>query len=162
MRVRVVRVRVRVRIRIPLCAPHHSALTTPSKSGRWPSVYVCARVSVCVCMHVHAYVYQEWKIVVCPEDGVEYPERDGYKERFPSWCRVPRTLADMLGGMEEKCNAKLRVDGHSEMIREELVAGRMYTGPMYAKYNTVLRSKSKDPQMLKLAKDLTKGNEYPT
>ena len=30
------------------------------------------------------------------------------------------------------------------------------------KYNTVLRSKTKDAQMMKLAKDLTKGNGYPT
>lgn len=33
---------------------------------------------------------------------------------------------------------------------------------MYIKYNTVLRSKSKDPNMLKAAKELTKGNGYPT
>lgn len=33
---------------------------------------------------------------------------------------------------------------------------------MYIKYNTVLRSKTKDPAMVKLARDLTRGNGYPT
>ena len=33
---------------------------------------------------------------------------------------------------------------------------------MYVKYNIVLRSKSKDAHMVKLAKELTKGNGYPT
>ena len=42
--------------------------------------------------------------------------------------------------MEKQCNEKLRKDGHSEMIREELVGGRLYTGPMYIKFNTVLRT----------------------
>jgi len=34
--------------------------------------------------------------------------------------------------------------------------------PMYAKYNAVLRSKSKVPFLLELAKKLTKGNDYVT
>ena len=39
---------------------------------------------------------------------------------------------------------------------------RLYTGPMYIKYNTVLRSKSRDQHMIKAARELTKGNGYPT
>ena len=38
----------------------------------------------------------------------------------------------------------------------------MYTGPMYVKYNTTLRSKSKDPAMVSLWKKVTSGNGYPT
>jgi len=104
----------------------------------------------------------EWTIVTTPSKDTEYPERTGYREKFASWCRVPTKLNDMMEAMEEKCNALLRKDGHSEMIKEELVGGRLYTGPMYVKYNTVLRSKSKDQNMMKLARDLTKGNGYPT
>ena len=32
----------------------------------------------------------------------------------------------------------------------------------YIKYNTVLRSKTQDPSMLKLVRDMTKGNTYTT
>ena len=70
----------------------------------------------------------EWAIVVAPEKDVEYPERAGFREHHASWCRVPTPLEKMLEVMEAKCNAKLRQDGHSEMIREELIGGRLYTG----------------------------------
>lgn len=72
----------------------------------------------------------EWLIVVNPSKDVEYPERQGYRERHPNWCRIPTKLDDMLAVMETKCNERLRKDGHSEMIVEELIAGRLYTGPM--------------------------------
>jgi hypothetical protein len=104
----------------------------------------------------------EWCVVVKPEKGVEYPEREGYREHHPTWVRVPRPLDAMMADMESFCNERLRKDGHSEAIKEELVAGRLYTGPMYIKYNTVLRSKSKGAAMLKLARELTKGNGYST
>lgn len=104
----------------------------------------------------------EWVVVCAPEAGVEYPERAGYRERHSEWCRVPTPLSVLLQAMEEKCNEKLRADSHSEMILEELVGGRLYTGPMYIKYNTVLRSKTNDPQLVRFARDLTKGNNYTT
>ena len=104
----------------------------------------------------------EWDIVCSPEAGRDYPERQGYRAHHPAWCRVPQKLAVMLQAMEDKCNARLRPQGHSEMIVEELVGGRLYTGPMYVKYNTVLRSKTNDRVVVQLAKDLTKGNGYAT
>jgi hypothetical protein len=52
--------------------------------------------------------------------------------------------------------------GHSELILEELVGGRLYTGPMYIKYNTILRSKTNDVAVIKNAKELCKGNNYVT
>ena len=48
-----------------------------------------------------------------------------------------------LKASEDSVLEKLRKAGHSELIKEELVGGRMYTGPCYAKYNAVLRAKSK-------------------
>ena len=104
----------------------------------------------------------EWTVVCCPVKGADYPERTGYREHHPSWCRVPTTLDVIVHQMEEQCNKRLRAAGHSELILEELVGGRLYTGPMYFKYNTVLRSKTKDATMVKFAKDLTKGNLYTT
>ena len=72
----------------------------------------------------------EWRFCVGPDKSAEYPERAGYKENSPTWCRVPIKLEDMMEAMEKQCNERLRKDGHSELIKEELVAGRLYTGPM--------------------------------
>ena len=73
---------------------------------------------------------KEWEIVVAPKEGVEYAEREGYRESHATWCRVARPLKQLLEDMETKCNERLRKDGHSELIKEELVAGRLYTGPV--------------------------------
>ena len=104
----------------------------------------------------------EWEVVVCPVAGKAYPERAGYAQAHPEWCRRARPLNQMLADMEVQCNEKLRKAGHSELIREELIGGRLYTGPCYAKYNAVLRSKSKDPYLVGLAKETTLGNDYVT
>ena len=69
----------------------------------------------------------EWAIVCTPDAATNYPERDGYAEHHPRWCRVPTALSEMQLLMEEQCNAWLRAKGHSEMILEELVGGRLYT-----------------------------------
>ena len=69
---------------------------------------------------------QEWEIVTTPTKGTEYPERAGYRENHPTWCRVPVKLDEMMETMESKCNDGLRKAGHPEMIKEELVAGRLY------------------------------------
>ena len=63
---------------------------------------------------------------------------------------------------ERIANSRLRKEGHNELIEEEVLAGRLYTGPMYQKYNAVLRSKSKVPFLVGQAKELTKGNDYVT
>ena len=106
----------------------------------------------------------EWRIVTNPSsaEANTYPERDGLRERHPEWCRKARSLSEMLEVMEVQCNSKLREEEHSEMIVEELVAGRLYTGPMYMKYNAVLRAKSKDPYLHSQWKQLCKGNNYAT
>jgi len=114
----------------------------------------------------------EWEFVVCPkktawrEDSDEpqtyYPERSGMREVHPEWCRKPLSLEAMMQRLEDLCNSRLRKDGHSEMIKEELVGGRLYTGPMYIKYNAVLRAKSKVPFLQQQCKELCKGNDYVT
>ena len=56
---------------------------------------------------------QEWQIVTAPDASVTYPERAGYREHHPTWCRLPRGLKEMMEDMETKCNERLRKDGHS-------------------------------------------------
>ena len=81
----------------------------------------------------------EWEIVENPKrkpetpDGL-YPERAGMRDSHPHYCRQPRSLAFMIDQMETSANCHLRKAGHAEMIVEELLAGRLYTGPMYMKY----------------------------
>ena len=53
--------------------------------------------------------------------------------RLSRRCRVVQPLDAMLATMDEQCNSKLRMAGHAELILEELVGGRLYTGPMYYK-----------------------------
>ncbi|KOO20837.1 achain structural determinant protein [Chrysochromulina tobinii] len=109
----------------------------------------------------------EWEIVVCPKKKPEtpegvYPERKGLREHQPECCRVPRTLDYMCREMESNANVHLRKANHAEMIVEELIAGRLYTGPMYMKYNAVLRAKSGNPYLQQQCRILCKENDYPT
>ena len=91
----------------------------------------------------------EWEFLIRPRaESIAYPERKGMREDNPQWCRVGIPLDALEQVMEVECNVKLRKEGHSEMIKEELAGGRLYTGPMYAKYNSVLRAKS-DVEYLK-------------
>ena len=54
--------------------------------------------------------------------------------------RGPRQLRDLeLGALAEK-NALLRLVGQAELLLDEMIAGRLYTGPMFQKYNLVLRA----------------------
>jgi hypothetical protein len=70
------------------------------------------------------------QVVTEPHKDTAYPEREGLREQHPEHCRKPKTLELMLQRMEVDCNEKLRAAGHSELIKEELVGGRMYTGPV--------------------------------
>ena len=108
----------------------------------------------------------EWEVVVCPkEELVEtygYPERAGFREtpHLREWCRQPAPLREVWGKAESAINPRLEKAGHSSLMEEEVVAGRLYTGPMYQKYNMVLRSKSQDEHLVQLCKKLCKGNSY--
>jgi hypothetical protein len=83
---------------------------------------------------------EEWEVVTNPvTDKVKkemYPERAGFREQHREWCRAFRTIDEMLELMEVEVNEKLRKEGHTELIREELIGGRLYTGPLYAKYSS--------------------------
>lgn len=57
-----------------------------------------------------------------------WPERVGFREEHPAWCRQHKTLAELMELLETRANAKLRSGGHAELIKEELLGGRLYTG----------------------------------
>ena len=78
----------------------------------------------------------EWKFCYCPETlNNEFPERPGLSSHQHRKPIPPSTYLANGGPLETCCNSKLRAGGHSEVIMEELLAGRLYTGPMYMKYN---------------------------
>ena len=76
----------------------------------------------------------EWEFAYRPTRKFgEYPERKGLREEHPDWQRTPKPISSFLepgGPLEVEANAKLRAEGHSEVILEEVLSGRLYTGPM--------------------------------
>ena len=108
----------------------------------------------------------EWEIVVEPQIGKLYPERASYRTpegvaTQPGLCRRAVTLCELAKEMA-LVNSRLRSSGHVELLEVELVGGRLYTGPMYEKYNAVLRKESGAPALVSRCKELTKGNSYAT
>ena len=82
----------------------------------------------------------EYEFVVSPIRGKAYPERATLRPT-PSKCRRPLSLDELWAAVTPR-NAALRDLREPELIREEVVGGRLYSGPMYEKYNAVLRAES--------------------
>ena len=79
----------------------------------------------------------EWSVAYAPEPGVVYPEREGFRENSPQYCRKPKPISSFFvegGVVETAANARLRAEGHTEVILEEVLAGRLYTGPMCTRH----------------------------
>ena len=53
--------------------------------------------------------------------------------------RKPKPVAELEAVVEEKWNAQLRTMSEPEMSTEEALGLRLYTGPLFVKYNAVLR-----------------------
>ena len=68
----------------------------------------------------------EWRFVVDAKKNNQ--ERADLRDDL-RLQRKPVPISDLAKEMEKK-NEKLRTAGHDEMILEELLAGRLYTGPM--------------------------------
>lgn len=58
-------------------------------------------------------------------DAASYPERHGFREQCPEWCRKPVPLKQMWTITESTVNEKLKKAGHSLMIKEEVAGGRL-------------------------------------
>ena len=82
---------------------------------------------------------EEWEFVVAPKRKKEYAERGGdFRSKHSEWCRQALPLP-LYEARMARVNDKLQKAGHEPLIKEELVGGRLYTGPMFEKYNAVLR-----------------------
>ena len=79
----------------------------------------------------------EWEFVVSPKvtEADRYVERGGsFRDEHKDLCRKPEPLS-MYEAELKKINAKLEDQGQPPVITEELIGGRLYTGPMYEKYD---------------------------
>ena len=75
--------------------------------------------------------------MIRPETEAAWPSEDVSKlGGFPG--RSPKSLVDMQSAMEEK-NKRLICLKEAPLKEEELIGGRLYTGPLFIKYNSVLR-----------------------
>ena len=99
---------------------------------------------------------QEFEFVVTPQPGKAYPERRDLQLK-PKLRRQPLPPA-ALDEMRRAKNKQLRAAGHSELMVEEQIAGRLYTGPIYEKLNAVLRAQSGDPFLVGRFERLCLGN----
>ena len=102
----------------------------------------------------------EYEFVLKPQRGKAYPERTSLRIS-PSRCRKPLSVEEVWTQIASR-NAALREAGHNELIKEEVVAGRLYSGPMYEKYNAVLRAESRNAFLVERCETLTQGNRYAT
>ena len=70
----------------------------------------------------------EWEFVTELKEDKVYAERGGrFKDVHPDWCRKAVPLQDYEEQMDE-VNVKLAKAGHTLMVLEELLGGRLYTG----------------------------------
>ena len=60
----------------------------------------------------------EWQFAYAPDcrEGA-YPERAGFAEAHPNWCRIPKPLDELMECLETVANSKLRSEGHNELVR---------------------------------------------
>jgi len=62
--------------------------------------------------------------------------------------RQPRPIVELEELMEVQANRKLRALGEPEMTIEEAIGLRLYTGPLFVKYNSVLRGLNSEVDFL--------------
>ena len=70
----------------------------------------------------------EWEVAIAPQAGREYPDRREFAQNDPR-RRVPQSIELLLPKMEQQ-NQILKANQHTQMVREELIAAKLYTGPM--------------------------------
>ena len=80
----------------------------------------------------------EWRFVTEPDNppAAGWPVEAHLNDH--SWHRRPHPLGELVHRLEEK-NMQLRRMGEPCLLLEEAITARLYTGPMFIKYNAVLR-----------------------
>jgi len=111
----------------------------------------------------------EYYLVVFPETGLEtlnlvsWPMEQDLRAAGDSKneARQPVSL-DVLRKRAQPIDDQLKAVGASALVDAELIAGRMYTGPCFLKYNAVLRAFTKVAPMERAFQSLCLGNPYTT
>ena len=82
----------------------------------------------------------EWKFVVAPETPYKWPIEERLAGRAESANHMRKLLPrDMLEKRMQQQNERIRAVGGDELQDFEVIGGRLYTGPLFVKYNGVLR-----------------------
>jgi hypothetical protein len=82
-------------------------------------------------------------------------------------ARTPRTFED-FAPVRKQLDARLAAEGAAPLSLSEFCAVRLYSGPLYVKYNVVLRSaeapraRQLHAELLEHANSMLEGNRYPT
>ena len=120
---------------------------------------------------MHSYSKVEWEFVANPDMDKTYAERGdreansaperSLRRSRPEWCHKPLTLKALETLKDEK-NAELVAKECARLETLEVIGGRLYTGPMFTKYNNVLRAHSGVPIFRVWNEEYNCGNTYAT
>ena len=98
-----------------------------------------------------------------PQHGRNFDVKSSEGGDADDFVRVPKAPDDAgMAHDRERINKRLRELKFEELGIEEQHAGRLYTGPLYVKYNAVLRSLTKQGHLVDKFGDLCHGNYYTT
>eukprot|EP00554_Chaetoceros_debilis_P003718 CAMPEP_0194086784 /NCGR_PEP_ID=MMETSP0149-20130528/22419_1 /TAXON_ID=122233 /ORGANISM="Chaetoceros debilis, Strain MM31A-1" /LENGTH=703 /DNA_ID=CAMNT_0038769963 /DNA_START=69 /DNA_END=2177 /DNA_ORIENTATION=- len=112
----------------------------------------------------------EWHYVIDPEKGLEKLGLKGWPsetiETPDEHRRKLRTLEDLEESLVT-INTRLAAIGIHSMTMTEVIACRLYTGPLGVKYNKMIRAniagrRTGQEWRMKEERTLCKGNKYPT
>eukprot|EP00445_Apocalathium_hangoei_P071318 CAMPEP_0204133150 /NCGR_PEP_ID=MMETSP0361-20130328/14930_1 /ASSEMBLY_ACC=CAM_ASM_000343 /TAXON_ID=268821 /ORGANISM="Scrippsiella Hangoei, Strain SHTV-5" /LENGTH=1005 /DNA_ID=CAMNT_0051086157 /DNA_START=36 /DNA_END=3053 /DNA_ORIENTATION=- len=84
-----------------------------------------------------------------------------FVELEPDKCRRARALKFVVEEAKHY-NDELRFHKHDPVLEVEVLAARLYTGPMYEKYNSQLRAASGNEVLRQKNDELLMGNSYVT
>ena len=90
----------------------------------------------------------EWRFVVSDAAELTWPEESVAKLADRSKVRQWKPLRAFRGAVDDR-NRQLETAGQPPIIDEELIGARLYTGPLFVKYNGVLRGLQSDSHFLK-------------
>ena len=101
------------------------------------------------------------RLAAKPSSTRTWPAESVDKLKDRTRCRHPVSLKQFMGSLKA-FNKMLRSMKEEPLSVIEFVGARLYTGPMFVKYNTVLRKLTSVPAMVKAAEELCFGNQYVT
>lgn len=109
----------------------------------------------------------EWFFVVSPEKGKLEMDIPAYPKETKNmhFLRSPQELSE-FDEVRDDINSKLKAKNEKTIGKEEFVAARLYTGPMFEKYNASIRGGSTQLKQADFMKNifskLCKGNRFST